>query len=182
MARTKCLIPCFSSFSPECQYHFIPFRGISCRSASERGISFILIWEADENAFIFWCKSCILSKSCKSVVRVTVPENSCIPVRYMYRRQFTGCDPELKVHISSHLVIFVDRDKLKSSAKIEADRNVVRNFLMRFKKKVCLMMFFHQINRILFYLSPPPRLYMKSMGPVYTIREQAGNGPSRRHI
>ena len=30
------------------------------------------------------------SKSCKSVVRVTVPRNSYIPVRYMYRRQFTA--------------------------------------------------------------------------------------------
>ena len=43
-----------------------------------------------ETCFIFSCKSCILGKSCKTVVRVTVQENSHIPVRYTYRRQFPG--------------------------------------------------------------------------------------------
>ena len=50
MARTRCLIPCFSSFFPECHDHFIPFRVIFCWPASERRVTFVLISEADEIA------------------------------------------------------------------------------------------------------------------------------------
>ena len=53
MARTRRLIPCSSSFSPECQDHFVPFRVIFCRPASERRVTFILVAEADEIASFY---------------------------------------------------------------------------------------------------------------------------------